>query len=211
MTNLYIIRHAQSIGNIEKRLTGKQDYKLTKEGTFQVEKLTNKLEKICFDCAYSSTSIRAIDTIKPLVEKSGLKINLIPELREMYFGIYDGYKWEEVNKLNPNIHKMHIKTNEIIGIPKQETTQEVAERMYNVILKIAKDNKNKNILIASHGVAIEAFLRKISGDPFIIKIEEYSQKNASINKVVYNEDRNEFIIEILNNNLIIKKDKDIGR
>lgn len=198
MTNIYIVRHAESIGNIEKRLTGRQDYKLTKEGILQVEKLTERLKNINFDCAYSSPSERAINTIKPLAEKNKVKITIIPELKEMYFGIYDGYKWKDVNKLNPNIHEMHLKTNEIMNIPQQETTQEVAKRMYNVILKIAKENKNKNILIASHGVAIEAFLRAITIEKFTERIQEHSQKNTSINIIEFDEENERFNIKLLN-------------
>ena len=31
-TKLYIVRHAETTGNIEKRLTGRKDYELTKKG-----------------------------------------------------------------------------------------------------------------------------------------------------------------------------------
>lgn len=203
MTILYMIRHAQSTGNVEKRLTGRKNYELTQEGILQAEILAEKLEGISFESAYSSPFIRAIDTITPLATKNNIPVNIDPDLSEMYFGIYDGYKWEEVNRIDPCIHEIHLKTNEIMNIPKQESSSEVAERMYNTILKITKSNIGKNILIASHGVAIEAFLRKISGEPFTIKREEYSQKNISINKVLYNESKNEFTIEILNNKNIV--------
>lgn len=107
----------------------------------------------------------------------------------MYFGIYDGLKWEDVNKINPKINDLHIKTNEIMCIPNQETTEQVAERMYYFIEKISKENIGKTILICSHGVAIEAFLRKITKIPFVKQIEEYSQKNTSINILEYDENK----------------------
>ena len=61
--------------------------------------------------------------------------------------------------------------------------------MYECIEKIAKQNLGKTVLICSHGVAIEAFLRRITGVPFIEQREEYSQKNTSINIVEYDENR----------------------
>lgn len=45
MTDVYLIRHAQCIGNIENRLTGKEDYDLTNEGKIQVQLLTEYLKK----------------------------------------------------------------------------------------------------------------------------------------------------------------------
>lgn len=61
-------------------------------------------------------------------------------------------------------------------IPEQETTAQVAERMYTEIENIARDNLGKTILICSHGVAIEAFIRKIKNQSFLEEVEENSQK-----------------------------------
>ena len=115
----------------------------------------------------------------------------------MYFGIYDGMRWEDVNKINPEIDRLHIETNEIMGIPNQEKTQEVAERVYNCIERIAKENLQKVVLICSHGIAIESFLRKITNVPFTEQREEYSQKNTSINILEYDENKG-FKILVLN-------------
>ena len=116
----------------------------------------------------------------------------------MYFGIYDGWKWEDVNKLNPLIHQKHLETNEIMCIPEQETTKQVAERMYKKIHQIVMNNLGKTILIASHGVAIEAFLRKITKEKFATKINEYSQHNGSINIINFDTLSNKFSLVKLN-------------
>ena len=87
---------------------------------------------------------------------------------------------------------------EIIEIPNQETTAEVANRMNKIMLKIANENLNKTVLICSHGVAIEAFLRSITGIKFTEKREEYSQKNTSINILNFDNEKNSFKIDLLN-------------
>ena len=186
-TKIYLVRHTRTIGNDERRLVGRADYEVTQLGQEYINKLTEKLKNIKFDKIYSSTSGRAKKTIAPLAEKNSLDIIQDDNLCEMYFGIYDGMKWEEVNKINPEIDRLHIETNEIMNIPEQETTEQVAERMYKYIEKISKENLGKTILICSHGVAIEAFLRKITKVPFIEKREEYSQRNTSINILEYNQ------------------------
>lgn len=198
MTTIYLIRHAQSIGNIEKRLAGRTDYDLTDEGYNQVNKLTNRLKNINFDAVYSSPMIRTVETIKPLAELNNLNIKIEDMLSEMYFGIYDGYTWDEVNKIDLSISHRRQETNEISGIPNQETTEEVKNRMYNKILKIANENIGKTILIGSHGVAIEAFLRKVTGENFLENKEENSQRNTSINIVQYDEKNKKFEIKLLN-------------
>ena len=208
ITTIYLIRHTQTVGNVEKRLTSREDYDITENGYKYINLLTEKLKHIKFDKAFSSTYERCKKTIKDLAKVNNLEIVQNDNLCEMYFGIYDGMKWEDVNKKNPLIHENHIKTNEIMGIENQESTQEVAIRMYNYIKKIARENEGKTLLVCSHGVAIEAFLRRITGDNFLKKIEEYSQKNTSINIIKYDIEKDTFKIELLNDISHLHQKKD---
>lgn len=198
ITKIYLIRHTQTIGNVEKRLTGRCDYDVTPTGQMYIDKITQKLSNIKFDVAFASTSKRTSKTIAKLAEMNNLKIIELEELCEMNFGIFDGKKWEEVNQIDPGIDKLHNETNEIMCIPEQESTADVECRMNNIMLKIAENNIGKNILVCSHGVAIEAFLRSITKVPFIEKREEYSQKNTSLNVILYDNENKKFTIEILN-------------
>lgn len=195
-TIIYLVRHTQTIGNIEKRLTGRADYELTEEGKIFVHKLTERLKEVRFEGAYSSASNRTLKTILPLAQLNNLDVIRYEELDEMYFGIYDGWTWEEVNKVNPKIDKLHNEKNEIMEIPEQETSKEVAERMYKIIEDIAEENLGRTILICSHGVAIEAFIRKVKNQSFLEEIEENSQKNTSVNILSY--ENGKFTVELLN-------------
>ena len=53
-TIIYLVRHTQTIGNVQKRLTGRSDYELTVEGKIFVHKLTERLKEVRFERAYSS-------------------------------------------------------------------------------------------------------------------------------------------------------------
>ena len=184
-TRIFLVRHTETIGNIEERLMGRKDYEITDTGNALSLQLTKKLEDIKFDEIYSSPANRAMQTVKLLAEKNNVKIQEAEQLQEMYFGIYDDWKWEDVNKIQPEIKENQNRTNEICGIPEQESMQEVADRMYEYIKKIAELNKGKTILISSHGVAIEAFLRKITNVPFGDEREKYCQHYCAINEVEY--------------------------
>lgn len=188
-TRLFIVRHTETIGNVEKRLTGRQDYEITEKGKMLIQKLTRELECIKFDKIYSSTSGRAIKTVERIAQKQNLKIEKSSELCEMYFGKYDGWKWEDVNKIQPEIKQTQNEINEIVGIPRQESMEETANRIYNYILKILKENEGKTILVSSHGVAIEAFLRKIENIKFRYEKEKFCQYNVAINELEYEDDK----------------------
>lgn len=196
-TKLYIVRHTETTGNVEKRLTGRKDYELTEKGECFVKQLTQRLQNVKFDAIYSSTLARTAKTIKPLAELNYLPIQQKDDLCEMYFGIYDGWKWEEVNKVQPKIKQNQIRINEIYGIDGQESMEDVADRMYKCIENIAKENSGKNVLICSHGIAIECFLRKIVNIPFNEKREEFCQHNTAVNQVDYED--GVFTINVLAN------------
>ena len=123
----------------------------------------------------------------------------------MYFGIYDGWKWEEVNKIHPEIKENQTKMNEIYGIPQQETMKGVAERMYRCIEKIAREHIGKTILICSHGVAIEAFLRKILDIPFKDERKKFCQHNVAVNEIEF--ENEEFSIKQLANIDYLREEK----
>ena len=181
-TRIFIVRHTETVGNIEKRLTGRQDYEVTPRGEKLIQKLTTELSNIKFDKIYSSTSERAIKTVENLAKLNNLEIETKEDLCEMYFGKYDGWKWEDVNRIQPEIKQRQNEINEISGIEGQET-------MDKCIRNIAQANIGKTILISSHGVAIEAFLRKISGIPFSQEREKFCQYNVAINELEYENDK----------------------
>lgn len=188
-TRIFIVRHTETVGNIEKRLTGRQDYEVTPRGEKLIQKLTTELSNIKFDKIYSSTSGRAIKTVENLAKLNNLEIETKEDLCEMYFGKYDGWKWEDVNRSQPEIKQRQNEINEISRIEGQETMEYVADRMDKCIRNIAQANIGKTILISSHGVAIEAFLRKISGIPFSQEREKFCQYNVAINELEYENDK----------------------
>lgn len=204
-TRIWLVRHTETMGNIEERLIGRTDYAVTEKGRVLINLLTQELKTIKFDKVYSSPAMRAVETVQPLARENNIEVEKVEGLAEMYFGIYDGWKWEEVNKVRPEIKKQQIDINEIYGIPEQESMGEVAERMYKTILEISNKNIGKNILISSHGVSIEAFLRKIVNLPFSEQRERFCQHHVAINEVEF--ENNKFFIKRLADSSYLDKEK----
>ena len=185
MTYIILVRHAECEGNRSNALTGRTDFKLTKNGEKMAQDLLKELKKIKIDSIYSSTSTRCINTVKPTAEYFNLPIKTRDDLMEKYFGIYDGMTWEEVNKINPKIIENKKKYHEITGIPNQETTKELEKRMNNCIRQIAQENDGKTVLICSHGCSIFTFFNSIEYIKDPVEREKYSQSNAAINILEY--------------------------
>jgi 2,3-bisphosphoglycerate-dependent phosphoglycerate mutase len=66
---LLFIRHAQSVGNQQKRMQGQEEFELTEEGRHQSEKLAQRLLTEAWrpDCVYSSPLKRTVQTTEILL------------------------------------------------------------------------------------------------------------------------------------------------
>lgn len=87
MKTLYLMRHGQTLFNVQQRIQGWCDSPLTELGIQQAKKAGQyfKEHQIHFDHAYSSTSERCCDTLElvtdmPYTRLKGLKENFYGEL-----------------------------------------------------------------------------------------------------------------------------------
>ena len=108
---IYLIRHAQSEGNIKRKnpelltVADHADPKLTELGIEQAKRLGNYLAPIPFDAVYSSALLRAVRTATELINKqSGRQpLRLLPLLTENGMGEeYKGAEWKDIHAINPD-------------------------------------------------------------------------------------------------------------
>ncbi len=197
-TIIYMIRHARSIANDNGMFGGITDYELSQEGLLQAFALEKRLKDYKFDKIYSSPLKRAIQTITPTAKSKKMDIDVIDDLREINVGTWEDVLRDDLRKMYPKENKYIDETEFYTGMIGQEDTSDVANRMYNAILEIAKNNLGKSIIITSHVVAMRAFLCKIMNIPFEKTKERIGHLgNTSITKVIYNDETNKFEVEYL--------------
>lgn len=197
-TNILIIRHAKSVANENGLFGGITDYPLSDFGCNQADDLTKRLKKYQVDKIYSSPLKRARQTIEPYAKEIDKDIIVIDDLIEINVGSWENQLRDDLRKKYPEVNKQIDETEFYTGMDGQEETSNVANRMFNAITELAKENYGKTIVIVSHVVAIRAFLCKILNIPF----EQTKQKignigNTSITKIDYDVKNNEYnVIEV---------------
>ena len=189
MSFLILVRHGQSVWNLEKRFTGWVDVDLTKKGELEAEKAGQliKLEKINIDHYFSSLQLRANNTLKIIQkvlndEKSFTKSW---QLNERHYGSLTGLnkiemskklgedkviefrrswdvKPDPLSKDNPN-HPLNIETYKKLSKDEIPDTESLKDTYIRVIKYFEKEIKNKlikeNILISAHGNSIRALCK----------------------------------------------------
>jgi probable phosphoglycerate mutase len=157
MIKLYLVRHGQTLWNLEGRLQGWKDSSLTNHGINQAKKAKKALEHIQFDALYSSDRGRTLQTAT-IITDDEKKIRKSSGLREMSFGEWEGQLIEDVkDKYSENYWALFNAADKYISIG-GEDYQSLKNRVIPEINKIIEENQGENILIVSHALTIKTIL-----------------------------------------------------
>ena len=190
MSYLILVRHGQSIWNLENKFTGWVDVDLAENGKSEAKKAGEliKNEQIKVDLYYSSFQLRAKNTLKLIKEilQDNRVFNESWELNERHYGVLTGLNKDEMklklgedkvhqfrrswdlrpdplNKDNP-YHPTNIDTYKTIPtdlIPDTESLKDTYERVIKFYIKEIKNKKSENILISAHGNSIRALCKHL--------------------------------------------------
>ena len=147
--NIYVLRHGQTVLNVEGKFQGRIDTELTNTGIKQVEESKSDLSKIKFDLVFVSPLKRAIDTAKIVTNQ---ELTIEPRIIERSFGKLEGKS--SVLDYEERIEEFGI-----------EPLQEIKERVDNFLDEIKEKYLDKeNILIVTHEAVaqnINAYFNKV--------------------------------------------------
>lgn len=177
-TKLILVRHGQSVWNLENRFTGWKDVDLSPLGIEEAKAAGEKLKSVKIDIAYTSVLIRAKHTLEIIQDIAGLQHIPVIEnkaLNERMYGDLEGLnKADTAAKFGEE--QVHIWRRSFdIAPPGGESLKDTYDRVIPYFKShIEKDlNKGLNTLIVAHGNSLRAlimFLDKLSPEE-ILKIE----------------------------------------
>ena len=189
MSYLILVRHGQSVWNLENRFTGWVDVDLNDNGRAQAKKSGEliKRKQINIDLYYSSFQLRAINTLKIIQEQLDDYKNVKSawQLNERHYGSLTGLNKDEMKKelgeekvhqfrrswdlrpdpldKNSTYHPININTYKDIPIdkiPDTESLKDTYERVIKYYNEDIENNlKNKNILISAHGNSLRSLCK----------------------------------------------------
>ena len=126
MTTLLVIRHGQSVANLEDKFAGFSDFDLTDLGRKQAELAAAYIkEHYKVDAVYASDLLRAYNTALPTARAFGLEINKSEALREVYAGRWEGVKYADINKAEGEIFSKWFRDYVNAYCPEGETVTDV--------------------------------------------------------------------------------------
>lgn len=154
MTKLILVRHALTVDNHKKRLSGHIDSKVSEKGKEQIDKLTNFFREIHVDSIYTTTSSRTKDTVYKIAKFKNISIIEKDTLKEISFGDFEGMDFEYIKLNYPEEFQKMIELGYDYKYPNGESLIDSYNRVSTEIDKIILDNKDNTVLICSHGGTI---------------------------------------------------------
>ena len=222
MSYLILVRHGQSIWNLEKKFTGWVDVDLTENGKLEAKKAGKliKTKNINIDIYYSSFQLRAKNTLNLIMEvlndqkffkeawqlnerhygaltglnKDEMKIKLGEEKVHQFRRSWD-LRPDPLDKNNP-YHPINIETYKEIPINKIPDTESLKDTYERVLDFYKQEIENKisknNILISAHGNSIRALCK------YLFRLDENQISKLEIptgNPLLINLDSNKKITD----------------
>lgn len=182
---LIVVRHGETVDNVNRICQGQTQGKLTDLGVEQARKLGLRFKNLHFDAVYSSDLKRAVDTAKEIIRfHKGLELNLDERIRERSYGPFEGQPYLSREKRNGPLE----------GV---ETDEQLIGRVKDFLDEIYHLHKEQTVLVVSHGGTKKAFLNIIHNKPISELHSWEGLKNTSVSDFTLNEN-GKHIVHIIN-------------
>jgi probable phosphoglycerate mutase len=163
-TVFYLLRHAATYWNREKRIQGQWDSELSPVGKEAAAALAAPLATLGFSRVVTSDLGRAKATVGILNLRLRLPVTLDKRLREQHFGQWTGKLWRDVPA-------DALRAAEAAGWgfspPEGESREEVRLRAVHALTDAARANTGKTVLVVTHQGVIKAVLYHLLGRAYL--------------------------------------------
>lgn len=155
MPHLVLVRHGQSLWNLENRFTGWVDVPLTAQGEAEARRAGERLRGITLDVAYTSNLQRAQRTLQLILESIPLELPTIRDLalNERDYGDLAGLNKDDMRKKYGE-EQVHIwRRSYDVAPPNGESLKDTRARTVPFFERaiLGDIRQGKDVLVVAHG------------------------------------------------------------
>lgn len=151
MVRLYLMRHGETVDNVNRILQGQTDGRLNDNGLRMAEEASRRMAGEAIDVFFSSDLGRCVDTCRIMARPHGKPIVQTPLLRERDWGSFTGLYIPDL--------KGREWPDDI------ETTEQMRMRAETFLHWIRAEYQGKTLLVVGHGIINLVILSILSGKP----------------------------------------------
>lgn len=163
MLTWVLVRHGQTMWNVEGRLQGWLDSPLTEKGIEGALQLGTRLRDQKFDQIFVSTSGRALQTVSYAFGDEVLKSSVKePRLREICLGDWQGQKSIEIMNKESEKYRLFLENSLSFSKADSESYQDLYKRIDDFVSEVEAQflglartmNRPQSILVVTHGITL---------------------------------------------------------
>jgi len=178
MKTIYLVRHAETTWNLEGKVQGSRDTPLSLDGLAQTAKTVAFLSALRFDTIFTSPLTRARAIAEPVGINLGVSPIVMPELREIEFGGWEGHTWNEIETMYPaTLAAWELKSLEARPDGGESLTD--VGRRAEKVRSMIESSSGELVLVVAHG-GLNRVLMSVLLDLPISSYNYFTQPNACI-------------------------------
>lgn len=165
MTELLLIRHAETDWNRLMRFQGHSDTPLNARGQSQAERLARRLLDEPIDLVVTSDLQRTRQTAQPLLSLRGLRSEADPVWREQAFGVFEGLDAATIQARHPDLWAAWLRHEADLAPPGGESNRQFHARALAALRGLAAAHAGRRIAVVTHGGVLDMLWRTVHGLP----------------------------------------------
>ena len=162
-TEIYLIRHGETYGNIDRLFCGHSETALTPLGIVQAQAVGRRLASVRFDGCYASDLSRAADTARHALNGREMELKLDPRLREMYYGDWEALPGKDLETNHRDALRAFFQCR--LPAPGGETVATLRTRVSESVREIVSAHRGGTVMVVSHGNAMMGLMAELLGLP----------------------------------------------
>jgi broad specificity phosphatase PhoE len=153
---MFLVRHAESTWNRQKKIQGQRDPQLSPYGNKEAKLLAKRFKGLEFEAVYSSPLKRAMETARAIVGRRA-EIQCIEELTEINLGEWEGRTLNQIRrKFGDSFDRWAVSPSKV-RIPGGEAFKDFKKRVGKAMRGIERRHKEGNVLVVCHGGVISTY------------------------------------------------------
>ena len=186
MTTFLLIRHGESLANVDGRFAGHLDVPLSTTGHAQAAITAEYIQAhYTVDAVYTSDLARAFDTGKAVADRLNLSVTSDNALREIFAGDWEGAVYDDLPKQFPASFHTWLADIGNAVCDGGESVAHLQERVLTALRRIAAEHDGQTVVIATHATPIRALQCFCEGKPLGDMKTVPWVSNASVTVIEY--------------------------
>jgi broad specificity phosphatase PhoE len=159
---IYLVRHGQTVMNVEVRFRGRLDVPLNEQGRREAWLAAHDLADAGLVAAYTSPLCRAREVAEAIAEVTGVEVRELPGLINVDYGEWEGLTKEECAQRDPEEFRRYRELPEEAVCPGGEALADAADRVVDALVSLGRRHPGQAVAAVTHGAMVRLALLRVA-------------------------------------------------